>query len=111
MATLPAQTRRFKLRISAILCKNSSDLFLDTKGSPEVSAGTCLLQVCVRVQTIALCPSADRTANHHKAVDGSETMMTKVPAALLDRLHASVKATNDICSKAGDVGRSEEPAP
>ena len=23
---------RFKLRISAILCKNSSDLFLDTKG-------------------------------------------------------------------------------
>jgi len=32
MATLPAQTRRFKLRISAILCKNSSDLFLDTKG-------------------------------------------------------------------------------
>jgi hypothetical protein len=31
-ATLPAQTRRFKLRISAILCKNSSDLFLDTKG-------------------------------------------------------------------------------
>jgi hypothetical protein len=27
---LPAQPRRFKLRISAILCKNSSDLFLDT---------------------------------------------------------------------------------
>ena len=33
MATLPAQTRRFKLRISAILCKNSSDLFLDTMGA------------------------------------------------------------------------------
>ena len=32
MATLPAQTRRFKLRSSAILCKNSSDLFPDTKG-------------------------------------------------------------------------------
>lgn len=31
MATLPAQTRRFKLRISAISCQNSSDLFLDTK--------------------------------------------------------------------------------
>ena len=31
MATLPAQTRRFKLLISATLCKNSSDLFLDTK--------------------------------------------------------------------------------
>jgi hypothetical protein len=36
MATLPAQTRRFKLRISAILCKNSSDLFLDTKGRRTV---------------------------------------------------------------------------
>jgi len=34
VATLPAQTRRFKLRISAILCKNSSDLFPDTKGLP-----------------------------------------------------------------------------
>jgi hypothetical protein len=34
VATLPAQTRRFKLRISAILCKNSSDLFLDIKGCP-----------------------------------------------------------------------------
>jgi len=33
MGTLPAQTRRFKLRISAILCKNSSDLFLDTLGA------------------------------------------------------------------------------
>jgi hypothetical protein len=38
MATLPAQTRRFKLRISAILCKNSSDLFLDTKGSAPAGA-------------------------------------------------------------------------
>jgi hypothetical protein len=37
MATLPAQTRRFKLRISAILCKNSSDLFLDTKCSGPIS--------------------------------------------------------------------------
>jgi hypothetical protein len=36
-------------------------------------------------------------------------MVTNVPAALLDRLHASVKATNDACSKAGDVGKSEEP--
>jgi hypothetical protein len=35
MATLPAQTRRFKLRISAILRKNSSDLFLDTKAYPD----------------------------------------------------------------------------
>ena len=33
VATLPAQIRGFKLRISAILCKNSSDLFLDTMGS------------------------------------------------------------------------------
>jgi len=33
VATLPAQTRRFKLRIFAILCKNSSDLFLDTKST------------------------------------------------------------------------------
>ena len=32
MATLPAQTRRFKLYSSAILRKNSSDLFLDAKG-------------------------------------------------------------------------------
>jgi hypothetical protein len=40
MATLPAQTRRFKLRISAILCKNSSDLFLDTKGR-KASQAVC----------------------------------------------------------------------
>jgi hypothetical protein len=33
---LLAQTCRFKLRISAILCKNSSDLFLDTKGFPAM---------------------------------------------------------------------------
>ena len=32
MATLPAQPCRFKLWISAILCKNSSDMFLDTTG-------------------------------------------------------------------------------
>jgi len=35
VATLPAQTRRFKLRIFAILCKNSSGLFPDTMGSGE----------------------------------------------------------------------------
>jgi hypothetical protein len=44
-----------------------------------------------------------------RGLDGSEAMMTKLPTALLDRLHASVKATNDACSKAGDVGKSEEP--
>jgi hypothetical protein len=33
VAKLPAQTCRFKLRISVNLCDNSGDAFLDTTGS------------------------------------------------------------------------------
>jgi hypothetical protein len=36
-------------------------------------------------------------------------MMTKVPAVLLDRAHASVKATNGVCASPRNVG--EEPDP
>jgi hypothetical protein len=82
MATLPAQTRRFKLRISAILCKNSSDLFLDTKGHDWSGS---LKTAGQRSRRVTFLPGY--LIALHFPCDGSRAQRVRNPAPAKDYLH------------------------